>query len=110
MSLNVIPKRNTTKSDEMRNGANGSSVFILTGFLENLLKILEPSMSNIPIIAPAQNAIKIAAKFMENGNNQLMPRTSLPSPSPIHLPPENHQREPKIRNITGPKRRSALSK
>ena len=65
--MRVIPKRNTTKSEEIKNGAKGSSDRILIGLFENLLNNREHTISRIPIMAPAQKAINIAAKFCENG-------------------------------------------
>ena len=85
----------------IRKGANGTSDFKLIlseEFREVLLRIMRKTLHN----APSQKA-NITAEIPEmKPSNAPIPKTSLASPKPIHLPPDTSQSRAKgINNKNG---------
>src|SRR3990167_186757 len=97
----------------MRNGANGTSLFIVRFFRRKGKKFrappsdlnLESAISVTLTTAPIQKPKITPETPKESPRNHPIPKTSLASPNPIHLPPETSQIRKNGRARIGPARR-----
>src|SRR3989344_2800982 len=95
MPKKSMPKRNTSMTESIRNGAKGISLFMLKYFRKKTKRKREMS-------PPIQKESRTAAYPEARPSRKPAPSMSLASPKPIHLPRETSQIRAKGAATRGP--------